>query len=92
MNVKEQARNRYRFLGDWAPEETNINRDVRRPSINLGGVIFGLQRRCLSIAMSEGHSQPQPDAPSAQAPLLVLKTGSYSQPDPKTPDFRMRGV
>jgi len=33
--------------------------------------------------VSEGHPQPQPDAPSPQAPLLVLKTGSYSQSDPK---------
>jgi hypothetical protein len=81
--TKEQARNNFRFLGDWAPEETAITRHVRRTSINLEGVIFGLQRRRLLIAVSEGHPQPQPDAPSPQASLLVLKTGSYSQPDPK---------
>jgi hypothetical protein len=81
--TKEQARNNFRFLGDWAPEETAITRHVRRTSINLGSVIFGLQRRRLLIAVSEGHPQPQPDAPSPQAPLLVLKTGSYSQSDPK---------
>jgi hypothetical protein len=82
--TKDQARNNFRFLGDWAPEETAITRDVRRTFINLGSVIFGLQRRRLLIAVSEGHPQPQPNAPSPQAPLLVLKTGSYSQPDPKS--------
>jgi hypothetical protein len=60
--VKEQSRNNFRFLGDWAAEETAINRHVLWTSINLGSVIFGLQRRHLLIAMSEGHQKSQADA------------------------------
>ena len=26
IHINEQARNNFRFLGDWAPEETAINR------------------------------------------------------------------
>jgi len=30
--AQEQARNNFRFLGDWAPAETSIHRYVRRTS------------------------------------------------------------
>jgi hypothetical protein len=60
--VKEQSRNNFRFLGDWAAEETAINRHVLWTSINLGSVIFGLQRRHLLTAMSEGRQKSQADA------------------------------
>ena len=39
-----------------------MTRHVLWTSINLGSVIFGLQRKHLLIAMSEGHQKSQPDA------------------------------
>jgi hypothetical protein len=39
-----------------------MTRHVLWTSINLGSVIFGLQRKQLLIAMSEGHQKSQPDA------------------------------
>ncbi len=63
---KEQARNNFRFLGDWAPEETAITRHVLWTSINLGSVIFGLQRKQLK---------------DIKSPSLTLTSVGFEKPE-----------